>query len=220
MLFKAWFYICKLAILGFILVFLGVVNFIPGSHLLLQIGTWIVVPIGLASAILAIPLHLFGWRTACPFCGQASQWATYDKAMALDCNRCGLIHGNPVTDWKLQILKEPENNEDDSSTEELDAVSTPRTSPKISFKVVLIIGIFGFFAVFMLGHILRLKLLVGLCWICVGLLLACMIYGQYRSGVSQSNWGTFTRNKQPIRFYLDVIVSILFLSSLLTVESL
>jgi hypothetical protein len=118
MLFRLWFYICKFAILGFLCLFIGAVNIIPGSHLLFAVGEWIVVPICITSAILAVPL-LLGWKTACPFCGERCRWGTYGKDMAMECSRCGLVHGHPLKHWRLCVEKadsEVERNDNNTET--------------------------------------------------------------------------------------------------------
>jgi hypothetical protein len=113
MLFRLWFYLCKLGICGFVCLFVGLAHILPADQgkLLSTVGIWIVVPIGIGGAVLAVPL-LLGWKTGCPFCGGRCKWVTYGKEMALDCPRCGLVHADPIRHWRLRV--EPRDADEQS----------------------------------------------------------------------------------------------------------
>ncbi len=102
MLFKAWFYACKLGLVGFALVFS---SFVLGSwkEIALLTGIAILIPIAACGAVLGI-LAMFGLRSTCPRCGMRGEWFRYGRnELAMSCETCGVIHGNPLWDFKLRV---------------------------------------------------------------------------------------------------------------------
>ena len=94
MFFRIWFlYLSKIGLLGFVLA--GVGLFADGrwgiASLLQMIGMWLVIPLGIAGALIALEM-LIRPRLACPICGDSGEFVTYDKQPAVDCSQCGLVY--------------------------------------------------------------------------------------------------------------------------------
>jgi len=117
MLFRIWFYACKLVVVGLALAFLGYATSLPLSSAMGTIGVSIIVSLGIAGGVLGFA-GCFGLRSACPFCGQRGLWVQYDRhTIGLECDNCGLVYGNPLLHMKLRIMPgtEPEDTEENVS---------------------------------------------------------------------------------------------------------
>lgn len=106
MFFRSWFYVCKIASIALVLIVLGFL--LPWQEIgvvLLAIGFACIVPVAIAGVFVGIAVCFFGLRTACPFCREPGEWISYTKnTLALDCQDCGLVYGNPAWHWKLRVL--------------------------------------------------------------------------------------------------------------------
>ena len=108
MFFRLWFYACKIGLIGFALTFIGFVTSWPLSGTLQTVGLSIVVPLGIIGAILGVA-GCFGLRSACPVCGTRGLWVQYERpSIGLECDRCGLIFGNPLLHFTLRVLPDTE----------------------------------------------------------------------------------------------------------------
>jgi hypothetical protein len=105
MLFRLWFYLCKIAILGFALTILGIAKISIWSQWFFVIGLSILVPLCLCGALVAI-LFCLGWRWACPFCGEKATLSGERNKMIIKCPRCGSYQANIFYDWRFKIMED------------------------------------------------------------------------------------------------------------------
>jgi hypothetical protein len=196
MLFRIWFYACKVALLGFGLVFQGGGTTYPWSKAVRSIGFTIVVPLCIVGALLGI-WGIFGVRSACPRCGKRGLWVRCGRRLGLECDRCGIIVcGNPLWDWKLRV-SEVNHQKEITERAVLDWSGFSRSAQ-------LLVFLFAIAGILMASLGTQVIKALGLVW--MGLLIVGVAYLVNRAGVSQTNWGTARRDQQPIRFYLDVLL--------------
>ncbi len=105
MLFRLWFYACKIGVIGFALTIVGFATSWPLGDTLQFVGLMIVVLVCIVGVLLGIAGCFFGLRSACPICGTRSSWVRVGKqSIGLDCDRCGLVYGNPLLHFTPQVL--------------------------------------------------------------------------------------------------------------------
>jgi hypothetical protein len=110
MLFRGWYHACQLGLIGFAIVMLGAA--IPGWRLLTTVGMCIVAPLGIIGAMLGVLLVTRGIRSACPLCGTSAYWTSpAQSVIAVACQECGLVGGNPAWDARPRKLHEYDDND-------------------------------------------------------------------------------------------------------------
>ena len=111
MFFRIWFlYLSKVFILGIVLVGVGIA--FPGPWQ--TIGTWLVIMLGIAGALLAVVM-LIKRRLACPICGGASEFVMHGKKPAVECDRCGMVYcKSPSLSFKLGVIPFEDSETDDA----------------------------------------------------------------------------------------------------------
>ena len=121
MFFRLWFYLCKLAILCFVMLFAIPLLLEDPKWLWLWVGALLVIVVlGCTGAILAIAVFLFGMRLRCPLCGRPGQLAGNRYILALLCDDCGAVTGNVFKDFRLHREpwpSEPEQGESSGADE-------------------------------------------------------------------------------------------------------
>jgi len=71
---------------------------------------------GFAGALLGILGVTCGIRSGCPVCGKMASWVGPAKpVLAVDCEECGLVGGNPLKDLRPWFLTELYENDNDKS---------------------------------------------------------------------------------------------------------
>jgi len=110
------------------------------GHVLQAIGICIVLPVCLTGGAVAL-FSCFGFRMACPFCQSKCQLVLLEenrRTLVVECDACGLVYGDPLTDWKLQMLppEEEEEQEPPSDTELAEYVDSADGSPHLFFERV------------------------------------------------------------------------------------
>ena len=104
-MFRAWYHACQLASAAAVMALVGTA--IPRLSVLRTIGLWVFIPVGIAGALLGILGVTCGIRYGCPVCGKAANWVGPAKhVLAVDCEKCGLVGGNPLKGLRPRILKE------------------------------------------------------------------------------------------------------------------
>ena len=197
MLFRAVFVGGKLALLGLVLVILGHHTNYLWSESIQSVGLVILLPLCAAGILLgfAIALRL---PAACPICkkndGVLVWHGLFD--LGLRCVDCGVVHGNPLWNWKYRVSE-----------------ASPRKKVKKGDQtggcVILFLFAMSMVAA-MLMAMVGTPVLKGFGLMYLGLFVVACAYSVKQSGVSKTNWGTAYRDKQPIRFYFDVLwISIL-----------
>lgn len=117
MLFRIWYHAGQLALLGFALTAAGMM--FNRTSFLLPIGVSIILPLGILGAILGIVWCTLGIRTACPQCRKPGYWVSPAKSvLAVDCEQCGLVGGNPAWDVRPRFLHEYYEPVDDEEVAE------------------------------------------------------------------------------------------------------
>jgi len=117
MLFRIWFYACKIAIIGFAVFAVGFATSRQFSRILQMVGLAIVIPVVIFCAILGIAA-CFGLRSACPFCGTRGLWVQYGHGIGLVCNRCGVVYGNPILQSTLRADSDVDADDSDTSSDD------------------------------------------------------------------------------------------------------
>jgi len=110
--FRVWLYLNAMGLLSLLTVILLVAT---GVESVINACLWIIVPLGLASALLAIGRI---WMT-CPFCKRYGTFGA-DKTLGpfLNCPTCGLVHGTGPL-W-LRLTRDSEiASEDDVAESDL-----------------------------------------------------------------------------------------------------
>lgn len=109
MLFRLWFYTCKLALVCFPLALAGLVAGAryPAVHVVGTAALAIFVVTGILGAGLGAAL-LLGMKLRCPFCGCPGQAGGNKHTLQLDCPRCGLVEGNLLKDFRLRLRPDDE----------------------------------------------------------------------------------------------------------------
>ena len=96
MRFSFWFYTCKVAVLLFLLVFLGML-FGTQNRWLSVVGsmaTAILVVLCSVGAVMGIMLALGKLKMLCPFCSRPGKvGGSKREGMWMECDQCGFIHG-------------------------------------------------------------------------------------------------------------------------------
>jgi len=91
------------------------------------IGLWVFVPVGAAGALLGILGVTRGIRSACPMCGEPASWVGPAKhVLAVDCEKCGLVGGNPFLNWKGQGAAGVRPTDDTMTTTSATTPAKPR----------------------------------------------------------------------------------------------
>lgn len=200
MLFRIWFYACKVGLLGFGLVLLGASTAYPWSAVAKSIGIVIVVPLCIAGALLGI-WGIFGIRSSCPLCGKRGLWVRYEeKGLGLACDGCGIVGGNPLWNWKLRVS---EASHQKNTTERASRGESESVRPAeffVSFFVVaagISMASVGTQTVKALGFVL------------IGLVVVCWAYLFSRAGVTHTKWGTVRRDERPVRFYCGLLLTLI-----------
>jgi hypothetical protein len=113
-MFRAWYHACQLASAAFVMALVGTA--IPMLSVLRTIGLWVFVPVGVAGALLGILGVTRGIRSACPMCGEPASWVGPAKhVLAVDCEKCGLVGGNPLMRLRPRLLRELYEGDNDQS---------------------------------------------------------------------------------------------------------
>jgi hypothetical protein len=109
MLFRLWFYACKLGFAGFALFWLGsgFALFSPWGAGVAALGGGVVACVLAMGAALALPFSALGRPMACPFCGSPSEVVLFARRMKLECPRCGTVHGDPFRDAAVAAPANP-----------------------------------------------------------------------------------------------------------------
>lgn len=195
MLFRIWFYACKVGLLGFGLVFLGISTTYPWSKLVESIGIVIIAPLCIAGALLGI-WGIFGLRTACPRCGKSGLWVRCGRqSLGLECDRCGIVYGNPLWDWKLRVSQIGHQTET-PQCEAVDWFGFSRRAQILAF-------FFAIIGILMASLGTQVVKALGIMWL--GLMIVGAAYLVNRTGVSQTDWGIARRDEQPFHFYFTVL---------------
>jgi len=74
------------------------------------VSTAVFLSLGFVGALLAIVYGLFRRPVACPNCGGASALLAGNRRAGVDCDRCGLVTANPITDFRFRV--EPPEGDD------------------------------------------------------------------------------------------------------------
>jgi hypothetical protein len=113
-MFRVWYHACQLAVAALALACVGAA--VPMLSLLRTIGLWVFVPVGIAGALLGILGVTCRIRSGCPVCGKAANWVGPAKhVLAVDCEKCGLVRGNPLKDLRPRVLRELYEGDNDQS---------------------------------------------------------------------------------------------------------
>jgi len=111
-MFRAWYHACQVGSAAFILAFVGTA--IPMLSVLRFVGLCILIPLGVLGALLAIIGVTRGIRSGCPMCGRAATWVRpAQHVLAVDCEKCGLVGGNPLKVLRPRLVRDL--HEDDKS---------------------------------------------------------------------------------------------------------
>lgn len=113
-MFRVWYHACQLAVVAIAVALAGTA--IPMLSVLRTTGLWTFVPLGVAGALLGIIGVTCGIRSGCPVCGNAASWVGPAKhVLAVDCEKCGLVGGNPLKDLRPRFLTELYEDDNDKS---------------------------------------------------------------------------------------------------------
>jgi hypothetical protein len=117
MLFRIWYHTGNLGLLGLALTAAG--TMFNRTSFLLPVGIAIIAPLGIVGAILGIIWCTLGLRSACPRCGAPADWVSPAKSIiAVDCEHCGLVGGNPMWNLVPRTLNEFYEDDEDDEDEE------------------------------------------------------------------------------------------------------
>jgi hypothetical protein len=107
--FRFWFHACQFAALAFGIALLGFL--VPSLFPLTQYIAYLLIPLGIFGGVLGLVGATRGIRSACPLCGQRGDWVVISRcAMAVDCESCGLVGGNPLKRLRPRVLLKDGND--------------------------------------------------------------------------------------------------------------
>lgn len=113
MFFRVWFYVSKVGAALFILCFVGILarGWIPETRFFERVILFILLPMGIVSACLAVAIFVFGMRMKCPFCRRLGKVGGRGHTLWLECPHCGMVYGHIIRDFTLRI-EPPEKDEE------------------------------------------------------------------------------------------------------------
>jgi hypothetical protein len=107
--FRIWFYLCKVAAVAFPAAFLGLVGGLLWQPLLwvCLAGLLLIIPLGIAGGLLGFAVFICGMKMSCPLCGQPGVFSGDRENLYLDCENCGTVYGqigaSSLFDWQLRV---------------------------------------------------------------------------------------------------------------------
>ena len=105
MVFRTWFYVCKLA--GVCLLLGGLASLAldgaPAARIVRRATFVGLISFAAAGAGLGLAVFVFGVKLRCPRCGRPGGAGGHGSTFELHCDRCGVVHGNVVTDFALRV---------------------------------------------------------------------------------------------------------------------
>ena len=119
MVFRVWFYLCKIAAVAFPAAFLGLLGGFVWQPLLwvFTVALLLIIPLGIAGAMLGFSVFICRMKLSCPLCGQPGNFLADREHLYLDCETCGMVYGeigaSKFFDWQLYVDVEDDEEHPD-----------------------------------------------------------------------------------------------------------
>ena len=119
MVFRIWFYLCKVAAVAFTAAFLGFIGGLLWQPLLwvFVAGLLLIILLGISGGLLGFAVFICGMKLSCPLCGQPGDFSADRENLYLDCETCGTVYGeigaSKFFDWQLYVDVEDDDEDSD-----------------------------------------------------------------------------------------------------------
>jgi hypothetical protein len=173
----------------------------------------VLLALGLVGGVMGIFLSRGTLRMRCPFCSRTGAVGVVSRGLALECPDCGLVYEAGFL--KLRLVRQApempeESHERTVENTPLELRSEMALFPRgwVYFRrwrtlrwylLMLLVPASGLAAACWRGHIVGGCIVLVMSAVC-----GAIAFVFLNSGVSSSNWGTFSRSREPIRYWLDV----------------
>lgn len=215
--FSIWHYICRIAVpvlfLASPLVFLA-----RPDSVLQRIGIGailVLITLGLVGGMMGLLMCIDRLRMGCPFCGQKGRVGGGSGGLTLACPACGLVYETGFL--KLRLARCVDSSSEPNESREIEETPVEFRSELSVFPrgwvffrrwgtlrwylLMLVLPASG-----LVGAWLRGQMVGGVIIFGMGALVGAVAFVFLNSGTSSSNWGTFTRAREPMRFWVDVVI--------------